>query len=90
MDPGDDVDRAVRIKGRRCVPSAHAWEALVGQGLLLRLVFHPKTFPFDGHRFGVMEEAIQHGTGEGGIVVEDFGPVFKGQISRLLKNSKVF
>ena len=55
---------------------------MVGQGLFFRvLVFHSKTLPFDGHRFGVMEEPIQHGTGESGIVVEDFGPVFKGQIS---------
>ena len=34
------------------------------------------TLSFDNHCLGVMEEAVQDGGGEGGIIVEDACPVF--------------
>ena len=41
----------------------------------LDLIFHPIALAFDGDGFGVVQQSIQHGGGQGGIVVEDLGPV---------------
>src|SRR5580700_8181831 len=40
------------------------------------LILHAVTFPINNHGFSVVQEAVQHGAGEGAVVVEDFGPVF--------------
>jgi len=37
------------------------------------LIFHAVTLSFKDDRFGVVEEPIQHGTGESGVVVEKLG-----------------
>jgi hypothetical protein len=46
------------------------------------LILHSVTFPLDDHRFSVVQEPVQHGAGQGAVVVEDFGPVFIGLVGR--------
>jgi len=46
------------------------------------LVLHAVTLAFDDHGFGVMQESVEHGAGQGAVVVEDFGPVFIGLVGR--------
>ena len=46
------------------------------------LILHAVTFPLDYHRFGVVQEPIPHGAGQGAVIVEDFGPVFIGLVGR--------
>jgi hypothetical protein len=41
----------------------------------LDLILHAVTLALDNHRFGVVQEPVQHGAGQGAVVVEDFGPV---------------
>ena len=53
-----------------------------GNDFVLNLLFHPIAFTGDGDNFGVMEEPIEHGGSEGGIVVEDAGPLFEGLVGR--------
>ena len=36
-------------------------------------------FAFDEDGFGVVQEAVEDGGGEGAVVVEDFGPVFEAR-----------
>lgn len=43
-------------------------------------IFHAITFPLDDDRFAMMEEAVEDGGGEGGIIVEDGRPLFEGFI----------
>jgi len=40
---------------------------------LLDLILHPVTAAFDNHRLGVVQEPVQHGAGQGAVVVEDLG-----------------
>src|SRR5271170_7192197 len=44
------------------------------------LILHAVTLALDNHRFGVVQEPVQHGAGQGAVVVEDFGPMFIGLI----------
>src|SRR6266571_8985292 len=61
--------------------SEHSLPAsLVKQGLPLDLVFHAKTFSFDDHGLGVMEQPIQDGGGQGTVMVEDRGPILEGAV----------
>ena len=46
------------------------------------LILHPVTPAFDYYRFGVVQEPVQHGAGQGAVVVEDFRPVFIGLVGR--------
>ena len=43
-----------------------------GSGFL-DLVFHAVAFALDGNGFGMVEQPVQNGGGQCGIVVEDFG-----------------
>ena len=47
----------------------------------LDLVFHAIAGAFDDDRLGMMEEPIQHGGGQRGVVVEDAGPLFERFVS---------
>ena len=49
---------------------------------LLDLIFHAITPAFDDDRFGVVQKTVQHGAGQGAVVVEDFGPVFIRLVGR--------
>jgi hypothetical protein len=40
------------------------------------LILHAVTFPINNHGFSVVQEPVQHGAGQGAVVVEDFGPMF--------------
>ena len=40
-------------------------------------ILHAITFAFDDDGFGVVQDAVEDGGGEGGVVVEDGGPVFE-------------
>jgi hypothetical protein len=33
-------------------------------------------FPLNDYGFDVVQEPVQHGAGQGAVIVEDFGPVF--------------
>ena len=46
------------------------------------LIIHAVTPAFDYHGFSVVQQPIQHGAGQGAVVVEDFGPVFIGLVGR--------
>ena len=52
-------------------------ERLNGNNFVLDLFFHAIAFAGDGDNFGVMEEPIENGGSEGGIVIEDTGPLFE-------------
>ncbi len=54
--------------------------SLVKPGLPLDLVLHAKTFSFDDHGLGVMEQPIQDGGGQGAVMVEDRGPILEGAV----------
>ena len=43
----------------------------------LYLTFHAVTLALDHDGFGMVQESIEHGTCEGGIIIEDLGPVPK-------------
>ena len=43
-------------------------------------VFHAVALALDDDGFGVVEDAVEEGGGEGGVVVEDGGPVFEGLV----------
>src|SRR5262249_15589307 len=45
-------------------------------------VFHPIAFAFEEHRLGVMEQTIEHGGSNGGVVIEDTRPVLVDLIGR--------
>jgi len=40
------------------------------------LILHAVALPFDDHGFSVVQESVEHGAGQGAVVVEDFGPAF--------------
>lgn len=44
------------------------------------MVFHPEAFALDDYGIRMMEEAVEDGGGEGGVVIEDGRPVFEGFI----------
>ena len=44
------------------------------------LPFHPEAFAFDEDGLCMMQEAVEDGGGEGGIIVEDLWPVFEGTV----------
>jgi hypothetical protein len=44
------------------------------------LVFHPEAGAFDDDGFGVMEESVENGRGDGAVVVEDGSPLFEGLV----------
>ena len=46
------------------------------------LILHAVALPFDDHGFGVVQQPVQHGAGQGAVVVEDFGPVFIRLVGR--------
>jgi hypothetical protein len=46
------------------------------------LILHAVTLAFDYHGFGVVQEPVQDGAGQGAVVVEDFGPVLIGLVGR--------
>jgi hypothetical protein len=41
---------------------------------------HAVAFAFEGEDFGMMQKAVQNRGGEGAVVIEDLGPVFKGLV----------
>ena len=41
---------------------------------------------FHYHGFSVVQESVQHGAGQGAVVVEDSGPVFIGLVGRRIRN----
>jgi hypothetical protein len=43
-------------------------------------LFHAVAFPLDEDCFGMVEKAVKDSGGQGCIVVEDLGPVFKSLI----------
>ena len=43
-------------------------------------VFHAEAFAFDDDGFGVMQQSVEDGGSQGGVVVEDFRPVFEGTV----------
>src|ERR1051326_667636 len=49
-----------------------------GGGARFDLFFHSKTGAFDQDGFGVVEEAVEHGGGDGAVIVEDGGPLLEG------------
>ena len=40
-------------------------------------VFHTIAFTFNDYGFAMMEDTVQDGGGEGGIIIEDSGPLFE-------------
>ena len=42
------------------------------------MFFHSKTIAFEQNGFGVMEEAVEHGGGDGAVVIEDGRPLLEG------------
>jgi len=46
------------------------------------LILHAITLALDGDRFGVVQHSIQDRGSQGGVLVEDFGPVLVGLIGR--------
>ena len=44
------------------------------------LILHAVAGAFDDDGFGVVEEAVEDGGGDGAVVVEDGGPVFEGLV----------
>lgn len=53
-----------------------------GASLLFReLILHPVTRAFENDSFGMMEEPIQNGAGDGGVVVKDLRPLFVRLVS---------
>ncbi len=57
------------------------WRLVFGISVLsvfrLVLVFHPIAWAFDQDGFCMMEESIQHGRGDGAVVIENGGPLFE-------------
>ena len=72
--------RAMKM-GRRSAPPARAARDARQSGFF-DLILHPVTLAFDGDGFGVVQQAVQHGGGQRGVVVEDLGPVFIGLVGR--------
>jgi hypothetical protein len=50
--------------------------------MLLDLILHPVATAFHDHGFSVVQKPVQHGAGQGAVVIEDFGPVFIGLVGR--------
>ena len=44
------------------------------------MIFRAVTFAFDDYGFSVVQEPVQHGAGQGAVVVEGFRPVFTGLV----------
>ncbi len=42
------------------------------------MIFHSETAAFDHDGFSVVKEAVQHGRGDGAVVIEDRRPLFEG------------
>ncbi len=53
---------------------------LVERDFTLELALHAETFSFVAHGFGVMEQPIQDGGGQGAVMVEDLGPILEGAV----------
>ncbi len=51
------------------------------------MIFHALAGAFEDHGPGVMEEPMQHGRGEGAVVVENRGPLFEGFVGGQNKGS---
>ena len=49
-------------------------------GSTLDLVLHAKAGALDDDGFGVVQEAIQDGRGDGTVVIKDGGPLVKGLV----------
>jgi len=58
-------------KSKKPVETPPAFGTDEGRTTVRRSVFGAITLSFDDHRLGVMEEAVQDGGGESGIIVED-------------------
>ena len=43
-------------------------------------VLHAVTFPFDSDSFAVMDEAVEDGGCNCGVIVKDAGPLFIGRV----------
>jgi hypothetical protein len=67
---------------RRAWPGARLRPATVYPLRCFDLILHAVALPVDDHGFGVVQEPVQHGAGQGAVVVEDFGPVFIGLVGR--------
>ena len=52
--------------------------------LLLDFIFYAVAFSLDENGFGVMQEPVKDGGGEGGVVVEDLRPVFKARLDVII------
>jgi len=50
----------------------------LGGGLRFDAVFHAVALALDDDGLGVVQEAVEHGGGDGGVAVEDGGPVLEG------------
>ena len=75
-------------KGRRISPPAFGCGQFRDQGVF-DLIFHAVAFALDGDGLGVMQQAIQHGGSQRGVVVEDLGPVLVGLIGGQQRSSRV-
>lgn len=53
---------------------------LTAAGSRLDAVLHAVAPALDDEGFGVVENAVENGAGEGGIVVEDAGPLLEGLV----------
>ena len=51
---------------------------LEGEFSVLEAIFHAVACAFDDDGFGVVEQAVKHGGGNGAVAVEDCGPLFEG------------
>ncbi|MCI0744696.1 MAG: hypothetical protein L0Y58_04740 [Verrucomicrobia subdivision 3 bacterium] len=46
------------------------------------MILHALALAFYDHGFGVVQESIEDGGSDGGVVVEDFRPVFEDAVGR--------
>src|SRR5713101_9377006 len=57
----------------------HGWlKGLRSHWRRFELIFHSEAAAFDHDGFSVVKEAVQNGRGDGAVVVENRGPLFKG------------
>ncbi len=79
-EAAESACREAETRGSPRAISCRADVAEIGQGhALLEETLH-NFGSFDDDGFGVVQEPVQHGAGQGAVVVEDFGPVFVGLV----------
>jgi len=50
----------------------------------LDLIFHAIASSLDEDGFGMVQESIENGGGEGGVVIEDLGPILKARLEVMM------